>query len=111
MGPTKPHNLDTKGDSPHLDQGLGIRDWGLGRGDCPDFRLSENGTVPFASSPLATPPSSLATSHWPLATSRSAFTLVEMLVVVSIVMILMVAAVVKMQPGMESRRTRDAARA
>jgi prepilin-type N-terminal cleavage/methylation domain-containing protein len=52
-------------------------------------------------------------SHWPLTTghSRRAFTLIEMLIVVSIVLILMAVAVTMIRPANESRRVREAARA
>ena len=43
--------------------------------------------------------------------SFSAFTVIEMLIVVSIAVLLVAAAVTKLRPALESRRTREAARA
>ena len=73
----------------------------------------KKGTVPDQASLGARRNGPEGASHkWGLSPfSRSAFTLIEMLVVVSIVMILTLAAVTRMQPAAESRRIREAARA
>ncbi|MEN6405312.1 MAG: prepilin-type N-terminal cleavage/methylation domain-containing protein [Thermoguttaceae bacterium] len=62
------------------------------------------GASGVAARPVASP---LATGHWPLTTG---FTLIEMLIVVSIMMILVGMVATMMRPATESRRTREAAR-
>jgi len=108
-------------------QGLGIRDWGLamwGRGTWDVGRGATHKRrslcLPTAGHAIHTDrnvcaPVSLTTSHWPLATTsprpqRSAFTLIEMLIVITIMLMLTVSAMVLFGPAMEDRGVREAAR-
>ncbi len=90
------------------------------RGEC--ARVAEAGKLPPGPWPLTPDPRPLTPAPWPLPPgplpsplsslpSPRAFTLIEMLVVVTIMMILVAAAATRMRPATESRRIREAARA
>ena len=78
-------------------------------GDCPNFASAadQNGTVPFSEIILSAAP-----RPSPLAPSpcRSAFTLVELLVVITILSIVTIAAIPLVVPALTSRAVREAAR-
>jgi prepilin-type N-terminal cleavage/methylation domain-containing protein len=104
-----------KGGRRKAEGGRGIGDWGSGIGNALSPLPSPlSPSNPQAQTPNIQDPSpkSKITSHSPLATRHFSlgFTLVEMLVVITIVLLLVTAAATMMRPDVEGRRIREAAR-
>jgi len=92
-------------------QSVGSGQWAVGSGR--RFRARREDAAAKQNYPLPTTHYPLPTTHYPLPTTHcpSGVTLIEMLVVVAIIAILAVAGARTMQPALEGRRIREAARA